>query len=131
MTASPSKARAHTGGGTGRVMNLRDGLSLAAIVGSLALIFAIPRFDQPERVKPGSPEYDAYIEHYIADVCEPRSRSIRVPASRPPKPSAKLPVGSRCCKPTVSIPTTARSSISSLLTIDSRAGAPRRDLTNA
>jgi hypothetical protein len=55
------------GGGTGRVMKLRDGLSLAAIVGSLALIFVITRFDQPERVKPGSPEYDAYIEHYIAE----------------------------------------------------------------
>ena len=48
-------------------MKLRDGLTLAAIVGSLALIFLITRFDQPERVKPGSPEYDAYIEHYIAE----------------------------------------------------------------
>ena len=44
-------------------MKLRDGLTLAAIVGCLALIFLITRFDQPERVKPGSPEYDAYIEH--------------------------------------------------------------------
>ena len=42
-------------------MKLRDGLTLAAIVGSLALIFVITRFDQPERVKPGSPEYDAYM----------------------------------------------------------------------
>ena len=41
-------------------MKLRDGLSLAAIVGSLALIFVITRFDQPERVKPGSPDYDTY-----------------------------------------------------------------------
>jgi hypothetical protein len=49
-------------------MKLRDWLTLAAIVGSLALIFVITRFGQPERVKPGSPEYDAYIEHYI-DEC--------------------------------------------------------------
>jgi hypothetical protein len=48
-------------------MRLRDWLALAAIVGFLALIFGITRFDQPERVKPGSPEYDAYIEHYIAE----------------------------------------------------------------
>lgn len=48
-------------------MKPRDWLSLAAIVGSLALIFVITRFGQPERVKPGSPEYDAYIEHYIAE----------------------------------------------------------------
>jgi hypothetical protein len=48
-------------------MKLRDWLILAAIVGSLALMFAITRFTQPERVKPGSPEYDAYIEHYIAE----------------------------------------------------------------
>ena len=48
-------------------MKLRDGLTLAAIVGCLALIFLITRFDQPERIKPGSPEYDAYIEHYIAE----------------------------------------------------------------
>ena len=67
MTVLPSKARAHTRGGTGRVMKLRDWLSLAAIVGSLALIFVITRLGQPERVKPGSPEYDAYIEHYIAE----------------------------------------------------------------
>jgi hypothetical protein len=48
-------------------MKLRDWLTLAAIVGSLALIFVVTRFGQPERVEPGSPEYDAYIEHYIAE----------------------------------------------------------------
>jgi hypothetical protein len=61
-------------------MKLRDGLSLAAIVGSLALIFVITRFDQPERVKPGSPEYDAYIEHYIAE-CLRNPQSIDKGAS--------------------------------------------------
>ena len=48
-------------GGRERVMKLRDGPTLAAIVCSLVLIFVITRFDQPERVKPGSPEYDAYM----------------------------------------------------------------------
>ena len=48
-------------------MKLRDRLTLAAIVGTLTLMFAITRFSQPERVKPGSPEYDAYIEHYIGE----------------------------------------------------------------
>jgi hypothetical protein len=48
-------------------MKLRDGLILTAIVGGLALMFAVTRYSQPERVKPGSPEYDAYIEHYIAE----------------------------------------------------------------
>jgi hypothetical protein len=48
-------------------MKLREGLTLAAIVGALALMFAVTRFSQPERVKPGSPEYDAYIERYIGE----------------------------------------------------------------
>ena len=63
-------------------MKLRDGLTLAANVGSLALIFVITRFDQPERVKPGSPEYDAYIEHYIAD-CLRNPQLIDKGASEP------------------------------------------------
>ena len=48
-------------------MKLRAWLTLAAIVGGLLLIFLLTRFTQPERVKPGSPEYDAYIDHYIAE----------------------------------------------------------------
>ena len=66
-------------------MKLRDGLTLAAIVGCLALIFLITRFDQPERVKPGSPEYDAYIayiEHYIAE-CLRNPQLIDKGASEP------------------------------------------------
>src|SRR5262245_54417869 len=54
-------------GAAGSAMKLRDGLILAAIVGGLALMFAVTRYSQPERVKPGSPEYEAYIEHYIAE----------------------------------------------------------------
>jgi hypothetical protein len=48
-------------------MTLRDWLTLATIVGTLALIFVITRHGQPERVRPGSPEYTAYIEHYISE----------------------------------------------------------------
>ena len=48
-------------------MKLRDWLTLVSIIGGLALMFAVTRFSQPERVKPGSPEYEAYIEHYVAE----------------------------------------------------------------
>ena len=48
-------------------MKLRDWLALAAIVGGLVVMFMITRYSQPERVKPGSPEYVEYIEHYIGE----------------------------------------------------------------
>jgi hypothetical protein len=48
-------------------MKLRDWLTLGAIVGGLVLMFTFTRFSQPERVKPGSPEYTEYIEHYVAE----------------------------------------------------------------
>jgi hypothetical protein len=48
-------------------MNPRDWLILVAIVSGLVLMFALTRFSQPERVKPGSPEYGAYIEHYVGE----------------------------------------------------------------
>jgi len=72
-------------------MKLRDGLTLAAIVGSLALIFVITRFDQPERVKPGSPEYDAYIEHHIAECLrnpQPIDKGASEPASQAEREAA-------------------------------------------
>ena len=72
-------------------MKLRDGLTLAAIVGSLALIFVITRFDQPERVKPGSPEYDAYIEHSIAECLrnpQPIDKGASEPASQAEREAA-------------------------------------------
>jgi hypothetical protein len=53
--------------GTLDAMKSRDQLTLAAIVGGLLLMFFLTRYTQPERVKPGSPEYDAYIDHYIAE----------------------------------------------------------------
>jgi hypothetical protein len=48
-------------------MKLRDWLILTSIVGGLVLMFAVTRYSLPERVKPGSPEYAAYIEHYVAE----------------------------------------------------------------
>jgi hypothetical protein len=48
-------------------MKPRDWLILVAIMVGLLLVFVITRFRQPERVKPGSPEYDAYIDRYIGE----------------------------------------------------------------
>jgi hypothetical protein len=48
-------------------MKLRDCLILLAIVGGLILMFFLTRYSQPARVRPGSPEYAAYIERYVAD----------------------------------------------------------------
>lgn len=55
------------GGGTRCWMKTRDWLTLASIIGGLALMFTLTRVVQPERVKPGSPEYNAYIAHYVAE----------------------------------------------------------------
>jgi hypothetical protein len=48
-------------------MTLHDRLALVTIVGGLLLIFVLTRYSQPERAKPGSPEYDEYIDYYIAE----------------------------------------------------------------
>ena len=72
-------------------MKLRDWLSLAAIVGSLVLIFVITRFGQPERVKPGSREYNAYIEHHIAECLrnpQPIDKDASEPASQAEREAA-------------------------------------------
>jgi hypothetical protein len=50
-----------------RVMKPRDWLTLAGIVGALVFMFALTRFTLPERVKPGTPEFDAYIDHYVGE----------------------------------------------------------------
>ncbi len=48
-------------------MKLRDALILAGIVAGLALMFVVSRHGRGERVKPGSPEYAAYIDAYVAE----------------------------------------------------------------
>jgi len=65
-------------------MKLRDWLTLVSIIGGLALMFAVTRFSQPERVKPGSPEYEAYIEHYVAECLRNPQPPDKGQAERPP-----------------------------------------------
>jgi hypothetical protein len=48
-------------------MKRQDWLILVAIVGGLVLMFFITHYSLPARVKPGTPEYDAYIERYVAE----------------------------------------------------------------
>jgi hypothetical protein len=48
-------------------MKLRDGLILTAIIGGLALMFLFTRMSRDQRVEPGSPEYDAYIDRYVVE----------------------------------------------------------------
>jgi hypothetical protein len=49
------------------MMKLRDALILAGILIGLALMFVVSRHGRGERVKPGSPEYAAYIDAYVAE----------------------------------------------------------------
>jgi hypothetical protein len=62
-------------------MKPRDGLVLAAIVGALALLFVVTRHGRWERVAPGSLEYAAYIESYVAECLE--KGWVREPPDRP------------------------------------------------
>ena len=52
------------------MMKLRDALILAGIVVGLALMFVVSRHGRGERVKPGSPEYAAYIDAYVVECLE-------------------------------------------------------------
>jgi hypothetical protein len=61
-------------------MKTNDWLILGAIVGGLALMFVFTRHTQPERVKPGTAEYEAYIERFVAEC-------LRNPASEVDKGS--------------------------------------------
>jgi len=71
-------------------MQRRDWLTLASIIGGLVLMFAVTRFSQPERVKPGSPEYEAYIEHYVAECLRnpPADKADRPPLSEAERAAA-------------------------------------------
>jgi hypothetical protein len=48
-------------------MKTNDWFILGAIVGGLVLMFFFTRHTQPERVKPGTAEYEAYIERFVAE----------------------------------------------------------------
>lgn len=67
-------------------MNVRDYLTLAAIIAVLALMLLVTQFSQPDRAKPGSPEYVAYIEHYV-DECLHNFERYNRGRPLPPEPA--------------------------------------------
>jgi hypothetical protein len=72
-------------------MTLRDGLTLTAIVGGLALMFFISRQARDERVQPGSSEHTAYIEDLVAECLEKQWTwtTERPDGGRDPRPPAE------------------------------------------
>jgi hypothetical protein len=64
-------------------MNSRDRLILAGIIGGLILTFFLTRYLKPERVRPGTPEYEAYIQQYV-DECLKAPASYSIPATISP-----------------------------------------------
>jgi len=64
-------------------MKVRDQLMLAAIVGGLVLMFVLTRAYKPERVRPGTPEYDAYIQKYVEECLKAPGR-YDIPATTAP-----------------------------------------------
>jgi len=58
-------------------MKLRDGLTLAAIVGCLALIFLITWFDQPEPASQAEREAACRVSVLQADRLNPENRPLK------------------------------------------------------
>jgi hypothetical protein len=72
------------------LMKLRDALLLVGIVGGLALMFVVSRHGRGERVKPGSPEYAAYIDAYVAECLQkPWVREPGAAAGASPSPAER------------------------------------------
>jgi hypothetical protein len=67
-------------------MKLKDWLILVAFVGGLGLVFFVTRFTQPERVRPGSPEFEAYIDRFVAE-CLRNPQPIEASVNGRPPPS--------------------------------------------
>jgi hypothetical protein len=78
-------------------MTLRDGLTLTAIVGGLALMFFVSRQAREERVQPGSAEYAAYIDRLVAECLEKQWAwaAEHTDGSRDPRPLAEREVACR------------------------------------
>jgi hypothetical protein len=55
-------------------MKPRDQLILAAILFGLALMFFLTHLYKPERVRPGTPEYDAYIRQFMEECLKAPAR---------------------------------------------------------
>jgi hypothetical protein len=64
-------------------MKPRDQLMLAAILGGLMLMFFVTHLYKPERVRPGTPEYDAYIQHFVEECLKAPARH-QIPETLPP-----------------------------------------------
>jgi hypothetical protein len=64
-------------------MNPRDRLLLAGILGSLALMFYLTHLYKPERVRPGTPEWEAYIQQFVEECLKSPAR-YDIPATLPP-----------------------------------------------
>jgi hypothetical protein len=64
-------------------MTPRDRLLLTAILGGLALMFYVTHLYKPERVRPGSPEWEAYIQQFVEECLKAPGR-YEVPASLAP-----------------------------------------------
>ncbi len=72
------------------MMKLRDAFVLTAIVGGLVLMFVVSRHSRGERVKPGSPEYAAYIDGHVAECLQ--KQWVREPGDagrEPPSPEER------------------------------------------
>ena len=76
-------------------MTLRDGLTLTAIVGGLALMFFISRQARDERVQPGSPEHAAYIDRMVVECLEKQWTWTSNDGSRDPRPQPEREVACR------------------------------------
>jgi hypothetical protein len=55
-------------------MKLSDRLMLAAILSGLAFMFFMTHIYKPERVRPGSPEYEAYIQYWVEECVKAPAR---------------------------------------------------------
>jgi hypothetical protein len=70
-------------GGIIAAMTRRDSFTLGAILAALALMFYVTHLRRPERVRPGTPEYEAYIQHYVEE-CLKNPTRYEVLLSLPP-----------------------------------------------
>jgi len=64
-------------------MTLRDRLLLAGILGGLAVMFYVTHIYKPERVRPGTPEWEAYIRQFVEECLKAPAR-YDIAANLPP-----------------------------------------------
>ena len=64
-------------------MKLRDQLILAAILGCLAFMFFVTHLYKPARVRPGTPEYNAYIQYWVEECLKAPTR-FNISGTLPP-----------------------------------------------